>query len=214
MNSGQFKLRYHTDPAAFDGETADSRWAIGLMAADGNVRLPSAQIRFGQSLANADLMRKLKKHINHNGQPYFVKNTKSYMLSWTSMAHANALSEFGVVPAKSLIFSLPSIDRISLDFMRGYIDGDGCVGFYDNGSGRKYLHLSWVGNPLFIRQCQEWLPTPGRRRGIGNVDELRFSGTKAEALCRLIYPEGLPFISRKHQKFLDATGAGHDPSAN
>ncbi|MGG7534653.1 hypothetical protein [Rhizobium sp. 12,4] len=196
MSHGRFKLRYQTKANAFDGAAPDSRWALGLMAADGNVRSAAAQVRFGQGAKNKDILDAMKAHIGHEGEPSYQASTNSYMMSWTSGRHVDDLAVYGVVDAKSLSFALPEIDLMSFDFLRGYIDGDGCVGYYSNGTHRKYLHVSWVGTAEFINQCQDWLPIQGKTRSLGNVTEIRFSGTKAVELCGLIY-SAQGFKSRK-----------------
>lgn len=197
MNSGQFKLRYWTHPDAFDGQTPESRWALGLMAADGNVRAATAQIRFGQSTKNKDLIDAIKSHIGHQGVPYYQTSTDSYMLSWTNRRHVSDLAKYGIVDAKSLSYSLPSADLLSLDFLRGYVDGDGSIGYYRNGTHRKYLRISWVGTPDFIDQCAEWLGVGGTFTKKGRVVEICFSGKKAVEVGGLLYGCNAKFTSRK-----------------
>jgi len=168
------------------------------MAADGNVRAKAGQVRFGQARKNLDLLVEMKRHIGHAGEPSHIAATDSFMLSWTNRVHVEQLALFNVVDAKSLTFRLPSHAALSWDFLRGYVDGDGCVGRYDNGAGREYLHISWVGTPQFIEQCDAWLPVRGLRRSLRGVDELRFNGRKAVELASMVYPSSLRFKSRKH----------------
>lgn len=201
MTDGRFQLKYPTDPEAFSGATPESRWAIGIMAADGNVRSRVGQVRFGQSLKNLDLLDEMRRHIGHSGEPSFAKTTSSYMLSWTSRRHVDDLARYGVVDAKSLIYRLPDPSLMSLDFLRGYIDGDGCIGVYSNGTHRRYLQLGWVGTPEFIKQCLDWLPVTGRVYTHGNVQEIKFHGKHAADICGLLYPANDNFTSRKQRIF-------------
>lgn len=200
----EFQLKYWTDPDAFTGESAASQWALGLMASDGNVRSKAAQIRFGQSAGNKGFLDALKIHIGHSGEPYFQASTNSYMLSWTSRRHVADLGNYGIIDNKSLTYSLPDLQRMTWEFIRGYIDGDGTVGVYSNGTHRKYLRISWVGTPKFIAQCADWIPIQGRRYSRGSVEEIVFFGKKAIEIGKLIYKDHSCFKSRKYITYIEA----------
>lgn len=200
----EFQLKYPTKPEAFDGASAKSQWALGFMAADGNVNARTAQIRIGQSAGNKDFLDALGSHIGHGGLPYFQESTNSYALSWTNRRHLSDLARYGVVDNKSLKYHLPDPKLMTWEFLRGYIDGDGTVGVYRNGTHRTYLRISWVGSPLFIEQCASWIPIQGRRYSRGKVEEILFFGKKAKEIGQHIYSDTSCFKSRKYINYTEA----------
>jgi len=60
-------------------------------------------------------------------------NKKYYKLEINSKKMSEDLIKLGCVPKKSLILKPPKINNEYIfDFIRGYIDGDGSVGYYNN----------------------------------------------------------------------------------
>lgn len=200
MNSGQFKLKYTVNENAFDGKTSLSQWALGLMASDGNVQ-NGKTVRISQSEINYDLLEFLKTYLEHNGEPYHNKKLNYRLLTWTNKSHINQLEKYGIVENKSLIYKLPNKDLLTYDFLRGYIDGDGCVGVYNNGKGIYYLIISWVGTKEFIDQCYKFLNNRGIVRKLKNVYEIKFNGKKAIEIGKLIYYNSELFPTRKYNLF-------------
>jgi hypothetical protein len=89
-------------------------------------------------------------------------------------------------------------------FIQGYIDGDGCIGIYDNGKGTKSLIVSIVGTEDFINQINERLKTKGNIRKIKkckNLFEVRYNGKKALDLCYEIYDD-VVYKSYKFNNFI------------
>ena len=173
------------------------------MASDGNIKRNTNGLSLTQSAKNKNILDGFQHHIKHTGEQYYSDKLRSYSLHWTNAEHVDDLSKFGVVPAKSLIFRLPSLDLMSVDFLRGYVDGDGCIGLYSNGTEKKYMHLSWAGTPEFIAQCNEWLPVKGRVYSRGNISELCFYGKKAKEVGNLLYPLPGAFMSSKWKRFTE-----------
>lgn len=64
------------------------------------------------------------------------------------------LIKLGCTPRKSLTLTFPTEDQVPKEliphFIRGYLDGDGCV--YNNGEG--YVSLSFVGTQSFLESIQ------------------------------------------------------------
>jgi hypothetical protein len=65
-----------------------------------------------------------------------------------SMASAEMVedlcSKYGITPRKTLTYAWPKLASCLVSpFLRGYVDGDGCVSAYPTPQGNPMLHLSF-----------------------------------------------------------------------
>ena len=170
-------------------------WLIGLFAADGNIHSTSKQISISQSGKNGKkLINYLSDLIKYggtisNGIPK-VGNIY-YRIGFSSQAVVDVFNNFNIVGKKSLIYEFPdALDKnFYSSFIRGYIDGDGTVGEYDNGKGIKYLIICFVGTERFIKKCNKICPVPGNiyKKSGRNCWELRWNGKNAVKIGEWIY---------------------------
>ncbi len=170
-------------------------WLIGFIAADGSIGKRN-QVNFSQSGDEGlQLVKIVKSMLGVHGQIYEYKPKKgrvSYSISFTSDIICADLSRYEIVPRKSLTYKFPSTLDVSVypHFIRGYIDGDGCVGIY--GINRSpYLLVSWCGSSDFIEECSERVPfnfssKTNFKRSPG-VSEIRYYGRKAVDVGRWIW---------------------------
>jgi len=109
------------------------------------------------------------------------------------------LESIGLTSAKSRTLSSLSIpDDVFPDFLRGYMDGDGCWYVYHRPP-RKYLYAQITSiSQLFLAWLQETVQRlTGLRGGISGV-LLRYGGSKAVALGSwMYYSPSVPCLTRK-----------------
>lgn len=193
-----------------DCEKAEKYWFLGLMAADGFIINKNC---FGISQSGVfgkELIEYLKKELKYGGPIYSGSTVGEnyYNLTITSNHIVNKLSEYNIVNKKSLIYDFPNIngdDKIR-DFIRGYIDGDGSVGVYDNGNGYEYLVISFVGTKNFINNTSKKIPIgfSSVRELIGeNCFEIRWYGKKAVKFCEWLYSNENLYNGYKKNKFIN-----------
>ncbi len=125
----------------------------------------------------------------------------------------NDLINKGCLENKSLILTFPDIDIFSdkdlvKHFIRGYVDGDGCIGIYNNKP-----FLSMLGTHDFLNGVLEWLKVHGGlvtnakvNRCTGkdkeNIFQLNFSSKKATSALLYLYENSNIYLERKYNKYL------------
>ena len=204
---GQFEKRYKINENFHINKDNNFYYFLGLMASDGNVK-DSKTFSITQSGENGkNLIKFIKEIMGSNNPIYCYKKVDSYTLSVTSSEVVKTLSLYNITKNKTLIYELPiNIDSKNFNyFLQGYIDGDGSVGVYDNGSGVKSAVVSIVGTENFIYDVYNKLIVKGNIRKIKNCKnlyEIRFYGKKVLDLFYEIYGD-VVYKSIKFYKLLE-----------
>lgn len=199
-------LRHDT----FSHDTAESAWLAGLIAADGHITADGKRLGLAQSgTAGRSLIAEVRRITAHTGAVSVYhppKGNLSYSVTMQSAQMIKDLADkFGVTPRKTLTYSWPQMaPHLTSAFLRGYVDGDGCVSTYPTPQGNPMLHLSFVGTPEFIDGAASAIPAHGRRRVIQrckNLEEVRYNGRNAWTAATWLYEDEALFSSAKHQAF-------------
>jgi len=183
-------------------------WLLGLLAADGSVKNKS-QITFPQSGSDGKrLVETVRSLLGVENKLKYQVKVDSYSMNLCSEKIVSRLAEFGIVPRKSWGYEWPERlpPGLAHDFLRGYIDGDGCVGIYDHltdiGTTTTWLLVSWCGTKDFVAQSNQVLPDSIKRSKIRhltrNTDEVRYHGRWAVELGAWIWQDSdLPETPKK-----------------
>lgn len=184
--------KYNFNEDFFEVIGPDQAWLLGFIFADGSIK--NNTISISQSgLMGKILLENIKEMVKYNGKIYCSKTKwrDRYSLYLTSKKFAKRLRSLGVLENKT--FSCPFPKEIQsetfYDFIRGYIDGDGCVGVYNSGT-TKYLLISWVGTKEFIEGCFKWLkikPKTSKLNTSNNLLEIRICGKQAIEIGKIIW---------------------------
>lgn len=130
------------------------------------------------------------------------------------------LTELGCFPKKSLILRFPQwlSPNFIRDFIRGYMDGDGCISI----SKRGHPRLAFVGTTSLLSSIREII---NKQLGIDgglyrrnkldlfSICDLQYNGfNKVLPVLRWLYNDATIYMERKFQKYLEASKGGekHD----
>jgi hypothetical protein len=190
----------------FSSRTPESLWLAGLIAADGCIARSGRTWSLGQSgdagRARVEYVASLinysntiSRHRPHGGQ-------LAYAITVTSPAMAGDLAKyFQILPSKTLTYRWPGLaGQAAAAFLRGYIEGDGCVKVYPTPKGTPYLHLSYVATPEFVEAAREVTPPGGRIRKLPqcrNLTEVRYNGRHAWQFGSWLYSNDALYRSEK-----------------
>lgn len=208
--NGKFGRVFSLNDDFFDDMKEEQYWLLGMMASDGSVR-DSKYITISQSgVEGLQMIEYIKNILEFNGNININKTNRkdSYRLLFTSEKIASKLNEWNISPGKSYNYKIPEdkiIDsRYLKSFIRGYVDGDGSIGFYKNNVGYEFLILSFVGTFEFMNQMKNIMPVePKFNKLTDNTFELRWNGRNAVEMCQWLYEDNYLFKSKKYILFSD-----------
>lgn len=133
-------------------DTEEKAYWLGFLYADGSLNPLNGQVSLGLQEKDKKHLEKYKEFLKCNNVISYKKNTKSYSLNFACKRIYQSLIEKGCVPRKSLILTFPTNKQVPAHlkkhFMRGYVDGDGCLCCTD-----KTYCFSFVGTKSFINEA-------------------------------------------------------------
>lgn len=210
------KTQYHIESNfnryAFDSPTEDIAWILGLIWTDGNL----CRYRTSITSKDVDMLLNVESLLLGNCLVRQRKNPKYYDVILNSRHASFTLRKLGLKESKSLTIEWP----VGLDenlvgaFLRGVIDGDGCVSLQDKntfeGMYNPTLRVSvYTGSTSFAESIKEQYSKHGirfsihKRRGRNcYLTTVSVSDTKSlRRLHELIYTKDCPCLQRKRKKF-------------
>jgi transposase len=132
-------LKYHIDKHYFDKiDTPNKAYILGLLYADGCHPSNKDAIQLALQEQDVGVLNLIKEELQTDRPLYFVSSEYSpltkhnqYRLDITNQHIARVLDSYGVHSRKSLTLEWPEWMEQSLvrHFIRGYLDGDGCIYF-------------------------------------------------------------------------------------
>ena len=175
---------------------------LGIMMSDGSVHKNGFYLK----LKDEDVVVKFKNvlysdsPIIHHEKPYC-----NYILQIYSQEMAADLIKLGCVPNKIKILQFPDIPKALYNhFIRGYMDGDGCIRVGRN-RGTDYFDITSA-SYTFIMQLKEILTPYTSHIGISketkyDVWHLRCAGKQVKLLLDWIYKDSTVYMQRKFFKY-------------
>ncbi len=123
-------------------------YAVGLLVTDGN--LSNDGRHFSLRSSDKDQLKTFKRCLNVNNKIITTINSgyskkTCYRIQCGNVGFYNWLMDIGLMPNKSLIIEDIRIpDKFFPDFLRGHLDGDGCVYQYQDKynvyKGKRYIN--------------------------------------------------------------------------
>ena len=194
-------------------DTEEKAYWLGFLYADGNVHSTSNIISItlkGDDKLHLEKFRTFLKASAQVKESYTTINSKQYKICKFSVCDKHikeALINLGCVPKKSLILTFPNIDIFKdkflvYDFIRGYVDGDGCLTFSKTGR----LNLSILGTKEFLTGITNTFPNmfPSiykAKRIKTNVYTISNCGNHADEVTYKLYANATIYLDRKYERF-------------
>lgn len=221
----EFRVNY--DVHVFDTiDSEEKAYWLGFLMADGYVRSDSNVICIKLSYVDIDHMKKFKK---------FMKDTRSdedvihiqervaqvsgRILKFCEYQVCNSnlkqsLVNLGCIPKKSLALKFPDITKFKnpdliYDFMRGYIDGDGCLSKSSKSSSvNPRLVISIRGTFEFLNEMIKYFPEEFKRvyseidkKTGSTLYKISCCSNKADKVAMKLYGNATIYLDRKFEKF-------------
>lgn len=206
--------RCRVDEFVFDTiDTEEKAYWLGFMFADGNISSEGHRLEMNLGVHDVEHMEKFRKFLKLETEiKVDARGTSGRFKCRLSVRNKHlweTLNEKGCVPCKSLILRFPNENIFSnncliYDFIRGYCDGDGSLGFYDYKS-TKSSSVSIIGTSDFLESVRLFLGIDGyiRNKSCNNwknkAYELKYSGVNARKVARLLYENSSVYLERKYK---------------
>lgn len=193
--------------------TEDKAYWLGFLYADGNVHSNQNIISISLKKDDIEHLKKFKTFLNAKNNICISTakiSNKEYpvcKLSVCDKYFKETLINLGCVPKKSLILKFPSLNifedkNLIYHFIRGYVDGDGCLTFSKNGR----LELSILGTKEFLEGICNIFPNKFAsihkiKRLKSNVYKIANCGKNADDVTYKLYSNSTIYLNRKYERF-------------
>lgn len=210
--------KHTADDNYFKKWSSEMAYILGYISADGNVAWDEKKGYYSMTITAAE---KDKEHLERirlllrSTKPLlYGASTKSYRLIVNSKQICRDLISFGIVPRKSLILKFPDIiDRHLKDYIRGYVDGDGSLKYF-NRPRSPYFELSVCsGSKDFILKLEEKIFFKldiHSKISKTSCYILRYSCARGLKMAEWLYKDRDLFLKRKFNKYVIALSSRKD----
>ena len=204
-------------------DSEEKAYWLGFIFADGNISSNKndsnkKSYKFELSLKASDSEHLVKfntfmQHNKNNVKLGEVKNNNKtyYRCRWgVSNKHLwETLNNYGCTPNKSLTLSFPNENifinkSLIFDFIRGYIDGDGCISYHATSKSKEFYspNLSILGTEKFLNKIAALLNSNkiAVKDPRSSVYVLSFSVNETHELLDLLYTNSTIYLTRKFKR--------------
>lgn len=203
-------------------DTEEKAYFLGYLFADGCI-LQDRHYTIRLNLHEKDraILERFKELIRSTAPLYRFNTLNQFCLQVTSKHAWHRLKQLGCVPRKTLILKYPRhlLPELERHFIRGYFDGDGTVGIYQQNSirnGKKLQHpkvaASLLGTKNFcagvaktLKRDLNMVPTIYQTsEGNGRIAKLGVGGPQLTLqFLGYLYEGATIYLERKFQKYLE-----------
>lgn len=203
---------------AFDSMDSEEQFYwLGFLYADGNISHTGNRLEVRLSIKDLEHLEKFKQFLNLSTEIRTGICDGNYFchLSVRNKHIWNTLYNLGCIPRKTLILKFPNISLFKnnkhflLHFIRGYIDGDGCLCIYKNKNGKTRTTISLVGTKKFVSSVNDIfknfngsIRSKTSKGWLNKAFELSFSDYPSRVIARLLYENATIYLTRKYNKYL------------
>jgi|688.fasta_scaffold500504_1 hypothetical protein len=196
------------DPFIFDNiNTEEKAYWLGFLFADGYINKKNG-LELSLATIDKEHILKFSKFLKFTGKIYEDKSRVRLCIS--NKYFTDKLKSYNCINNKSLILDPPNISifkdkNLIKDFIRGYIDGDGCLHLKRNNK----LIFSVLGTYQFIEFIQTYILNElfisvniyKDKRSLNNTFILQTSYSKALKIVDYFYKNSNIYLDRKYTKY-------------
>lgn len=192
--------------------TEEKAYWLGFLYADGYISEHSNTISLSLKEEDIEHIYKFRSFLGLEEKPIRAKrkniNNKikiSYEFSFNSFEAKECLIQLGCTPNKTFTLKFPTKNqvpgRLIQHFLRGYIDGDGCIYVHQN-----KISVEVLGTYSFLDGYKKWISLGNSRiYDIKNskIKRVINSNLQAKQILNKIYKNASVFLERKYIKYLN-----------
>lgn len=207
------KRIYNYNWSFFDNDSEELYYFLGFVASDGYITDNEIEIELNEK--DIKILEKFRDLICPSKPIYKKTATNSVSLKISGRHHMRRFKDFFNMTSnkKHEEMKFPNVpDEYIKDFIRGYIDGDGCIDTTKGYKGDKvYIgpRLRILGNETFLRNLNEETKKIFNhktncisRKGKENVFYITYNFSTAKNILNWIYDGSKIFLERKYNKYM------------
>lgn len=221
--------RVQFNEQAFDIiDTEEKAYWLGFLYADGSLSSSNNTVELQLSIKDKEHLRKFSRFMKYNGEIRTKANKKdkneniyyeSCRVSFSNKHLWNSLNTKGCTPRKSLTLKFPD-ESIFKDkslirhFIRGYFDGDGSLGIYDNKVDSHVYHnhcsMYFLGTKDMLTHIAEYIKIPKEihvrsacPKTKNDIYILQYSTKEAFIAAFYMYYNANVYLDRKYVKYME-----------
>lgn len=207
-----FHIKHTVNEEFFNRWASDMAYIFGFICADGNIAWDEVKSYYTMTITSAqkdkDHLEKIRAVLESTKPLLYAQSTKSYRLIVNSKSICRRLMNMGVVPRKSLILKWPNVpDQYLKDFIRGYVDGDGSLRYFNRKRSPYFELMVCSGSPDFIVALKQIIfQQVGVESKITKTKNecyvLRYSCNRGMKLAEWLYYNSYFYLARKFNKYM------------
>lgn len=193
--------------------SSDMSYILGMICADGNVIDSPKRLTITLHRKDNYMLENINQLLESK-RPIYKRESKCNDLVLTCGEIVDDLNKLGVMSKKSLVLEWLKVpDEYLKDFVRGYIDGDGCVCTYIRHRYSKdelVLEVSVLGTENFLNGMSSSVSNAIGIKAMkvhkvtsSNIHVMKWSGSTAKKLLQWIYSDSQLHLTRKRKVFED-----------
>lgn len=194
----------------FETWSAEMAYILGFIAADGNVSWNEKKGYYSLTITAAEKdeahLKKIREKLQSTKPLLYANSTKSNRLIVNSKKICRDLIALGIVPAKSKIIQFqPVPDEFLSHFIRGVVDGDGSVSYF-NRKISPYFNIQIAsGSKVFLEELARRVGKIGINANVRDTKRgvfiLQYTCKRAINFANFIYSDADFYLERKFAKF-------------
>lgn len=196
-------------------DTEEKAYWLGFLMADGYVSNKSNTVELSLKESDNNHLEKFNNFLKRNNSIKISKiktDGKEYgrcRCAITDRHFHDRLVELGCTPQKSLTLKFPNKkvfvkENLIRHFIRGYVDGDGCLSYTKTGR----LVVEIMGTKEFLEEIVSLYPDyfkqtfhKDKRRSSSNTYFIVCSCTNADKFASILYDKSNIYLDRKYKRF-------------
>ena len=195
-------------------DSEEKAYFLGFVYADGSHNIDRHELRINISKDDDDLLKMFYELFECDKEIKYIHNkqyNKDYAMFAVQSNHfSDQLLKLGVMANKSFKVTFPSFlsEDLIRHFIRGYFDGDGCIGLSQRGW--KSTSVQLAGNQSFLSSIKEIIYKDTEKsmklykHTNSNIFSLQSGGVfNVYAILNYLYKDSNIYLQRKYQRYLD-----------
>lgn len=189
-------------------DSEEKAYWLGFIYADGYIS--NGEFGVHLSIKDEEHIKKLKSFLEFTGNIRYKKGTQSCGIAFRNKKIIGDLKKLGVVERKSKVLTFPTEAQVPQylirHFIRGYVDGDGYVGFNKKGLCRLSIlgTESMLDGIIKAMGFKKLKIRKANKNGCDEVKEIEWGGLYVFDYLSQLYNDSTIFLDRKQSKIKES----------